>query len=108
MHITVSGQQMDVTDTLRDYASEKIRRIQKHFDHVTNTNVVLHVEKNRHKAEATIHAKGATLHADAAGADMYAAIDALADKLDRQVLKHKERLADHQRNGESLKKMRTL
>lgn len=108
MHITVSGQQIVITDTLRDYASEKIGRIQKHFDHVTNTNVVLHVEKNRHQAEATIHTKGATLHADAAGADMYAAIDALADKLDRQVLRHKEKLIVRQRGGESLKKMKTL
>jgi putative sigma-54 modulation protein len=97
MQIQVSGQQMEVTEPLRVYAQEKIGRIQKHFDHVTNTNVVLHVEKNRHKAEATIHAKGATMHANAEGEDMYAALDALADKLDRQVLKHKEKSRDHHR-----------
>jgi putative sigma-54 modulation protein len=91
MHITVSGHQIEVTDPLRNYASEKITRIQKHFDHMTTTNIVLHVEKTRHMAEATIHAKGATLHANAEGSDMYAAIDSLADKLDRQVLKHKEK-----------------
>jgi putative sigma-54 modulation protein len=62
---------------------------------VTNTNVVLSVEKLHHRAEATIHAKGATLHATGEGEDMYAAIDALADKLDRQVLKHKEKLTAH-------------
>jgi putative sigma-54 modulation protein len=95
MQIAVSGQQLDVTDALRQYCLEKIGRIQKHFDHVTNTNVVLRVEKTRHLAEATIHAKGAALHAAAEGGDMYAAIDALADKLDRQVLRHKEKTADH-------------
>lgn len=97
MQINVSGHQMDITEPLRHYAQEKIARIQKHFDHVTNTNVVLHVEKNRHKAEATIHAKGAILHANAEGVDMYAALDALVDKLDRQVLKHKEKSRDHHR-----------
>lgn len=97
MQVTVSGQQVEITEPLRKYAEEKVGRIQKHFDHVTTSNVVLHVEKNRHQAEATIHAKGATLHADAVGTDMYAAIDALADKLDRQVLKHKEKSTDHHR-----------
>lgn len=104
MQITVSGQQMDVTEPLRSYAAEKIGRLQRHFDNMTTSNVVLHVEKNRHKAEATIHAKGVTLHADAEDADMYAAIDSLADKLDRQVLKHKEKSTSHHRNHGSHKK----
>src|SRR5688572_13721432 len=95
MQITVSGQQVEVTEPLRNYASEKIGRLQRHFDNMTTSNVVLHVEKNRHLAEATIFAKGATIHADAEGVDMYAAIDILADKLDRQVLKHKEKIQDH-------------
>jgi putative sigma-54 modulation protein len=97
---------MDITDPLRSYASEKIAKLQKHFDNMTTTNVVLHVEKNRHLAEATIFAKGTTLHANAIGEDMYAAIDALADKLDRQVLKHKEKTTSHHRNGGSLKKQK--
>ena len=97
MQVTVSGHQVAVTEPLKNYATEKVGRIQKHFDHLTNTTVILHVEKNRHLAEATIHAKGATLHANAEGADMYAAIDSLADKLDRQVLKHKEKSTDHHR-----------
>ncbi|HYA37129.1 MAG TPA: ribosome-associated translation inhibitor RaiA [Candidatus Methylomirabilis sp.] len=105
MKITVSGHQVEITEPLRSYASEKIGRIQKHFDHVTNTNVVLHVQKNQHRAEATIHARGATLHADAQGADMYAAIDLLADKLDRQVLKHKEKRSSHHRGEGSIKKL---
>ena len=97
MQINVSGQQIEITDPLRTYVNEKIGRIQKHFDHVTHTSVVLHFEKkkNRHSAEATLNAKGAQLHADSESADMYAAIDALADKLDRQVLKHKEKTRDH-------------
>lgn len=97
MQITVSGQQVEITESLRSYATEKVGRIQKHFDNVTTSNVVLRVEKNRHLAEATIHAKGAKLHANAEGDDMYAAIDSLADKLDRQVLKHKEKKTDHHR-----------
>ena len=104
MQITVSGQHMDITEPLRTYASDKIAKLQKHFDNMTTTNVVLHVEKNRHLAEATIFAKGATLHANATGADMYAAIDALADKLDRQVLKHKEKSTNHHRHDGSPKK----
>ena len=106
MKISVSGQHIDITEPLRNYASDKITKLQKHFDNMTTTNVVLHVEKNRHLAEATIFAKGTTLHANAIGEDMYAAIDALADKLDRQVLKHKEKTTSHHRNGGSLKKQK--
>jgi putative sigma-54 modulation protein len=103
MHITVSGQQMNVTSPLRKYVTNKLERIERHFDHVTNTNVVLHVEKTRHLAEATIKAKGTTLHANAEAEDMYAAIDALTSKLDRQVKKHKEKATRHYRNGGTLK-----
>ena len=110
MHINVTGQQVEVTEPLRNYVTDKIGRIQKHFDHMTTTNVVLHYEKkkNRHAVEATIHTKGASLHADSEGNDMYAAIDALADKLDRQVLKHKEKITDHHRHGGALKDQELL
>jgi putative sigma-54 modulation protein len=104
MQINVSGRQMELTESLRTYVSEKIGRVEKHFDHLTKSNVVLHVEKNRHLAEVTLHAKGATLAASAEGSDMYAAIDALADKLDRQVLKHKEKMSDHHRGDGSPKR----
>ena len=103
MQITISGHQMDITAPLKEYVASKMERISRHFDHVTNTNVVLHVEKTRHLAEATIQAKGTTLHANAEAEDMYVAIDALANKLDRQVRKHKERSTDHHRNGGALK-----
>lgn len=95
MQVTVTGQQIDITEPLRDYTTEKFGRIERHFDHAITTAVVLRVEKKRHLAEASIQTKGATLHAEAEGADMYAAIDLLADKLDRQVLKHKEKVLDH-------------
>lgn len=98
MKMTVTGQNIDITDSLRDYVAGKLKRIEKHFDHVTNTNVVLQVEKTRQLAEATINARGAQLHANAQGDDMYAAIDALSDKLDRQVIKLKEKTADHHRS----------
>ena len=103
MQITVSGHQMDVTLPLREYVTAKLERIERHFDHVTNTNVVLHVEKTRHLAEATIQTRGATLHANAEAEDMYAAIDALTTKLDRQVKKHKEKTTDHHKTGGALK-----
>ena len=95
MQITVSGHHVDVTPALRDYASSKLQRLERHFDNVTNAHVVLSIEKLRQKAEATINVAGASLFADAIDDDMYAAIDALADKLDRQIKRHKERRSDH-------------
>lgn len=103
MQLTISGHQLDVSPALRDYASEKFERVARHFDHVITTHVVLHVQKNRHLAEATVSASGATLHATAQAADMYAAIDALVDKLDRQAVKQKEKRHDHHQQGGALK-----
>ena len=103
MQIAISGHQMDITPPLKKYVTEKMGRIERHFDNLTNSTVVLHVEKTRHLAEATINTKGATLHANAEAEDMYAAIDALTDKLDRQVRRHKEKLTDHHRGGGALK-----
>ena len=105
MQITVSGHQVEITEPLRDYVAEKIGRLEKHLDGVINIKVVLHVQKNLHKAEATLHAPGTTLHANAEGMDMYAAIDALAAKLDRQMLRHRGKTANHHRGEESLKKL---
>jgi len=91
MQLSLTGHHVDITDALRSYVDDKIRRLERHFDHVTNAHVILSVEKLQQKAEATIHVSGADFFADATHSDMYAAIDALADKLDRQVLKHKEK-----------------
>lgn len=91
MQLNISGHHVDITDALRTYAEEKIQKLQRHYDHITNAHVVLTVEKLRRRAEATLHVSGAELFADADNEDMYAAIDALIDKLDRQLIKHKEK-----------------
>jgi putative sigma-54 modulation protein len=106
MQIAISGHQMDVTPPLKEYVTQKMNRIERHFDNLTNTTVVLHVEKTRHLAEATINTKGATLHANAEAADMYAAIDELMRKLDSQIRKHKEKSGSHHRNGGALKEQK--
>lgn len=103
MQTTISGQHMDVTPALKEYIESKMERLERHFDHVSSSNVVLRVEKTRHCAEATVATKGATLHANAEEADMYAAIDAMIDKLDNQVRKQKGKHTDHHRNGGALK-----
>jgi putative sigma-54 modulation protein len=94
MQLSISGHHVDVTDALKSYVEEKLSKLERHFDHITNVHVVLSVEKVKQRAEATIHASGAELFADADSDDMYAAIDALTDKLDRQILKHKEKLVE--------------
>ena len=91
MQLNVSGHHVEVTDPLRDYVENKFERLQRHFDQITNTEVTLIVEKMVQKAEATIHISGADLFAPAESEDMYAAIDSLADKLDRQLIKHKQK-----------------
>ncbi|MGB5605691.1 MAG: ribosome hibernation promoting factor [Gammaproteobacteria bacterium] len=102
MQINLTGHHVDITTPLRDYVNSKIARLERHFDHVTNIHVILSVEKLRHKAEATLHVSGGNLFADAVQDDMYAAIDSLTDKLDRQVKKHKEKLTDHHRSEGSI------
>ena len=100
MKIDVTGQNIEITAAIRQYAAEKLERIERHLDQALDAHMVLRVEKERHHAEAKIPVNGGALFADATSADMYAAIDALADKLDRMVKKHKEKLTDHHR-GES-------
>lgn len=94
MQIYVSGHHLDVTDSIRNYTLEKFERIERHFEHITQIHVILELEKKAQKAEATVHIKGGELFADATHDDLYAAIDALVDKLDRQILKHKEKNID--------------
>ncbi|MCA1804162.1 MAG: ribosome hibernation promoting factor [Xanthomonadaceae bacterium] len=103
MNINLTGHHVDITEPLREYVNSKFDRLERHFDHVTDVHVVLGVEKLRHKAEATMHISGGTLFADAIEEDMYAAIDGLVDKLDRQVKKHKEKVTDHHRAEGSIK-----
>lgn len=96
MQINVSGHQVEVTPALRGYVETKFDRILRHFDQLHDVGVTLSVDKLTHSAEATVRAAaGKTLHAEAIAEDMYAAIDALSDKLDVQIRKHKEKLTDH-------------
>ena len=95
MQLNVTGHHVDVTSSLKGYVEKKLDRIVRHSDHVIDVHCILTVEKLRHKAEATVALSGATVYADATEPNMYAAIDALADQLDRRVKKHKEKLSDH-------------
>lgn len=95
MNLNISGHHMDLTDALRNYVNTKLQRVERHFDHVIDAEIVLEVEKLRHKAEATLKLSGTKLHAEAVEADMYAAIDVMTDRLDRQIRKFKEKLTDH-------------
>jgi putative sigma-54 modulation protein len=104
MQIDLTGHHIELTDPLRNYVSEKFERLERHFDNVTDVHVILSVEKLRHKAEATMQLSGGKLFADNTEADMYAAIDGLTDKLDRQIKKHKEKITDHHRSEGAIKK----
>ncbi len=95
MQLHISGHHVEVTDSMRNYVSEKIERLSNHFDKITNTHVILSVDKNAQKAEATMQVNGKDLFAEANHDDLYAAIDLLADKLDRQLIKHKEKMRNH-------------
>jgi putative sigma-54 modulation protein len=95
MQLSVTGHHVEITAALRSYVEKKLDRIVRRFDHVIDTHFVLTVEKLLHKAEATLRVRGESIHAVASEADMYAAIDALADKLERRLRKHKEKLTDH-------------
>ena len=95
MQLNLTGHHVDITPALKTYVDTKLIRLERRFDHVTNVHCVLTVEKLDHKAEATVHVSGNRIYADAIEEDMYAAIDALIDKLDRQIKKHKEKLTNH-------------
>lgn len=95
MHLSLTGHHVELTPALKGYLEKKLDRVVRHSDHVLDVHCILTVEKLQHKAEATVSLNGSKLYADAIDSDMYAAIDALADKLDRGVKKHKEKLSDH-------------
>ena len=95
MNLNLTGNHLEITPAIRDYVVAKLDRVTRHFDHVIDVNVVLSVDKLRQKVEANLHLRGKDIHAESVEADMYAAIDALADKLERLVRKHKEKVTDH-------------
>ncbi|MCX7213778.1 MAG: ribosome-associated translation inhibitor RaiA [Burkholderiales bacterium] len=96
MNLSIQGHHIDVTPALREYVKTKLDRIRRHFDQVIDVSAVLGVEKLQQKAEVTLHVKGKDLFAEAVDTDLYAAIDIVADRLDRQVLKYKNKRQDHQ------------
>ena len=92
MQINLTGHHVDVTDSLREYVNEKFQRLERHFDHINNVHVILSIEKLRQIAEANMHLNGGEIFANAEATDMYASIDSLVDKLDRQLIRHKEKM----------------
>jgi len=95
MQINITGHHIDVTPALRAYVTEKMQKLSRHFGQVNSIHVILNVEKLQHQAEATVNASGRTIFATETAMDMYASIDGLIDKLDRQVLRYKDRMTDH-------------
>lgn len=103
MNLQLTGHHLEVTQAMRDYLLSKLARVSNHFDHVIDVKVTLSVEKLVQKVEATLHVPGNDLHVACTDENMYSAIDLLADKLDRQVLKHKEKQGDHHKANGALK-----
>ena len=97
MNLHITGHHLEVTPALRDYVTGKLDKVTRHFDHVIDVSVTLSVEKLKQKAEVTLHVRGKDIFVESDDSDLYAAIDALVDKLDRQVLKYKQKLQDHHR-----------
>ena len=99
MNINITGHHVEVTPAIRDYVTAKLDRVIRHFDNVTSVHVILSVDKLNQKAEITLHVKGRDIYADSIEPDLYAAIDMLIDKLDRQVVKYKEKQSNHAHEG---------
>ncbi len=103
MSITVTGHHVEVTSSMRNYVNDKLKRLQRHSHNLFDIQVILSVEKVRQKAEATIQISGSKIYADTTQPDMYAAIDLLMDKLDRQLIRHKEKTKNHHRRGKNVR-----
>ncbi len=99
MNLNLTGNHVEITSAMRDYVTSKINKITRHFDHVIDVSVILSVEKHKQKAEANVHIKGKDIFVEADGENMYASIDSLIDKLDRQILKHKEKNLERRNQG---------
>jgi putative sigma-54 modulation protein len=101
MNQQISANHLEVTTAMREYVTGKLERVTRHFDNVIDVNVILSVEKLKQKAEVTVHLPGKDIFVEAIDEDLYAAVDTLVDKLDRQVQKYKQKLQDHHR-GEKI------
>ncbi|MGE4369987.1 MAG: ribosome-associated translation inhibitor RaiA [Burkholderiaceae bacterium] len=95
MNLSITGRHLEVTPAIREYVVNKMARVSRHFDNVIDTQVILSVERLSHKAEVTMHVRGKDIHCESTDENLYAAIDLLADKVDRQILKYKNKLQDH-------------
>ena len=103
MNLHLSGHHVDVTPAMREYVTTKLTRITRHFDHVIDVHVILSVEKLKQSIEANVHVSGKQIFCECHDSDMYAAIDALVDKLDRQIIKHKEKNSERRGNQDALR-----
>ncbi|MBK6743346.1 MAG: ribosome-associated translation inhibitor RaiA [Hydrogenophilales bacterium] len=104
MNLTITGHHLEITPAIRAYVEDKLKRVTRHFENVIDVGVILSVEKLRHKAEVNLHARGKDIYVESVEEDMYAAVDVLVDKLDRQVVKHKEKSSDVHRDAGSPKR----
>ena len=104
MNLNLTGIHLEITPAIRAYVVAKMERVTRHFDHVIDVNVVLSVDKLRQKIEANVHVRGKEIHAESIDPDMYAAIDLLSDKLDRQVVRYKEKLLSHRTDRETIER----
>lgn len=99
MNLNITGHHLEVTPAIRDYITSKLDRTIRHFDHVTSVNVIISVEKLRQKAEITVHVRGKDIFVESEDGDLYAAVDSLIDKLDRQLQKYKQKMVEHPRDA---------
>lgn len=97
MNLQISGHHLEITPAIHDYVTGKLERVTRHFDNVIDVNVILSVDKLKQKAEVTVHLSGKDVFVESTDEDLYAAIDSLADKLDRQIQRHKQKIQDHHR-----------
>lgn len=103
MNLQLTGHQLEITPAIRRYVTTKLERITRHFDHVIDVSVILSVDKLQQRIEANVHVPGGDIFCESTHEDMYAAIDALMDKLDRQIIRYKEKTIDHRHNGRPLR-----
>ena len=99
MNLKLTGNHVEITEAMREYVSSKLSKITRHFDHVIDVSVILSVDKLQQKAEANIHIRGKDIFVETESENMYASIDGLIDKLDRQILKHKEKNLEKRNHG---------
>lgn len=95
MNLSLTGRHLEVTPAIREYVMNKMARVTRHFDNVIDTQVILSIERLNHTAEITMRVRGKDIHCEAIDENLYAAIDLLADKIDRQVIKYKSKVQDH-------------